>query len=363
MLLHHFTSRTGPHRDPSTAARLPGDRRAQGRHDRAARGARAAPRRLRDPTQGAEVLALRRRPAAGLARAGRQALAAGVDLARRPLLPALRARAAPHQVRGESTPFYLWSRGAHRRIGEALPDVRLDRRRPRPGRPGLQQLDAPVVRRPRAGGRLRDRVRAARTSGCGPGWAPFWRYRELGMYGEQLAHLHRYVDPERILVVALPRPRRRARAARSTGSAGSSASARAMVDSIPRDNSRSFVAAGVATARVRAGRARRGTARPVRAAGGVAAARTPLVAGLLGDRRGRAPAAARRRSSGERLVASYADDVDLLSRAHRAGLRRLALSRRAAGSFAQRAATGAERSGSAHQVTRSCAPSGRAAST
>lgn len=25
------------------------------------------------------------------------------------------------QVRGEATPFYLWSRGAHRRIGEALP--------------------------------------------------------------------------------------------------------------------------------------------------------------------------------------------------------------------------------------------------
>ena len=31
----------------------------------------------------------------------------------------------PGQVRGESTPFYLWSRGAHRRIAENLPDVRL----------------------------------------------------------------------------------------------------------------------------------------------------------------------------------------------------------------------------------------------
>ena len=35
------------------------------------------------------------------------------------------APAAQHQVRGESTPFYLWSRGAHRRIAEDLPDVRL----------------------------------------------------------------------------------------------------------------------------------------------------------------------------------------------------------------------------------------------
>ena len=31
----------------------------------------------------------------------------------------------PGSVRGESTPFYLWSRGAHRRIGEQLPEVRL----------------------------------------------------------------------------------------------------------------------------------------------------------------------------------------------------------------------------------------------
>ena len=33
--------------------------------------------------------------------------------------------AAGHQVRGESTPFYLWSYPAHRRIAEHLPDVKL----------------------------------------------------------------------------------------------------------------------------------------------------------------------------------------------------------------------------------------------
>ena len=32
---------------------------------------------------------------------------------------------AEHQVRGESTPFYLWSYPAHRRIAEHLPDVKL----------------------------------------------------------------------------------------------------------------------------------------------------------------------------------------------------------------------------------------------
>ena len=90
---------------------------------------------------------------------GDKPLAAGVDLARTST-SRLFEPAAPHQPRGESTPFYLWSRGAHRRIAEALPEVRLiavvrdpiDRR--------LQQLDAPVVRRPRAGRGLRDGVRA-----------------------------------------------------------------------------------------------------------------------------------------------------------------------------------------------------------
>ena len=33
------------------------------------------------------------------------------------------------------------------------------------------------------------------------GWAPFWRYRELGMYGEQLAHLFEHVDRSRVLVM------------------------------------------------------------------------------------------------------------------------------------------------------------------
>jgi hypothetical protein len=33
------------------------------------------------------------------------------------------------------------------------------------------------------------------------GWAPFWRYLELGRYGEQLAHLFRYVDPDRVRVL------------------------------------------------------------------------------------------------------------------------------------------------------------------
>jgi hypothetical protein len=33
------------------------------------------------------------------------------------------------------------------------------------------------------------------------GWAPFWRYRRLGRYGEQLADLFRLVNRERVFVL------------------------------------------------------------------------------------------------------------------------------------------------------------------
>jgi len=33
------------------------------------------------------------------------------------------------------------------------------------------------------------------------GWAPFWRYLDLGRYGEQFASLFRHVDPARVRVV------------------------------------------------------------------------------------------------------------------------------------------------------------------
>ena len=150
--------------------------------------------------------------------------------------------APAHQVRGESTPFYLWSRSAHRRIAEALPDVRL-----------VAVVRDPVDRaysnwmhlwsdglEPEADFRTAfglepERVRA--------GWAPFWRYQELGRYGEQLAHLHRYVDPERILVLRyrdlVDSPRSAVdRVSRFLGIR------EGMVDSIPADNARSFVQPG-----------------------------------------------------------------------------------------------------------------------
>jgi hypothetical protein len=100
----------------------------------------------------------------------------------------------------ESTPFYLWSRSSHRRMAADVPDAKL-----------IAVIRDPVDRafsnwtHLRADGlepeadfvqacyREADRVRA--------GWAPFWRYLELGRYGEQLQHLYRYFDPARVLVI------------------------------------------------------------------------------------------------------------------------------------------------------------------
>jgi hypothetical protein len=150
--------------------------------------------------------------------------------------------AASHQVRGESTPFYLWSYPAHRRIAEHLPDVKL----------------VAVVRDPidraysnwmhlwsdglesepdfeRAFAQQRQRIDA--------GWAPFWRYRDLGLYGRQLAHLYRYVDRQRVLVVRyrdlVETPARTVdEVCRFLGISESH------VSSIPRDNSRTYAEPG-----------------------------------------------------------------------------------------------------------------------
>jgi Sulfotransferase family len=152
------------------------------------------------------------------------------------------APAADHQVRGESTPFYLWSRGAHRRIAEALPEVRLialvrdpiDRAYSNWMHLWSDGLE-PVADFETAFALQDDRIRA--------GWAPFWRYQGLGRYGEQLEHLFKYVDRERVLVVRyrdiVDQPTETVdRASRFLGITPGH------VESIPHDNSRNFVEPG-----------------------------------------------------------------------------------------------------------------------
>ena len=131
---------------------------------------------------------------------GRRALAAGVGLATPRLRRTVRARPAEHQVRGESTPFYLWSRPAHRRIAEHLPAVKL-----------IAVVRDPIDRAYSNWMHLwsdgLERVSdfeeafALQQERVDAGWAPFWRYRDLGLYGEQLRHLYDYVPREQVLVV------------------------------------------------------------------------------------------------------------------------------------------------------------------
>ena len=131
-----------------------------------------------------------------------------------------------------------------------------------------------------------------------------------------------------------------------------------MVDAIPRDNARSFVPPGwrprVLGPVVRGG-ARLGQFAPPQ----VWRRLHPPFISLLSDgsdaRRPRLDATQRRR-----LQEAFVDDIDLLDPAHGTGLRRLALPRE------PRLLRRACRDGHADQrtqVTRSCAPSGRAAST
>ena len=246
-----------------------------------------------------------------------------------------------------------------------LPDARLVAVVRDPIDRAYSQLDAPVVRRARARGGLRGRLRPEHER-IATGWAPFWRYRELG--------------PVR-------------RAARRTSSATSTASgcwccatativddprgdrrpgvrvprhrARARCGTIPRDNSRSFVEPGSRPAvlgpAVRAGAAaRRSSRRPqvwrrasqplVRAAAAAAGDATPPAARA---RAARAAAARLRRR--HRRCSSRSP-----GRASTTGSRP-----RAAGSFAAsgRSATVAAARSARRSVTRSCAPSARAAST
>jgi hypothetical protein len=154
--------------------------------------------------------------------------------------------AAEHQVRGESTPFYLWSRPAHRRIAEHLPEVRLIAvvRDPidRAYSNWMHLWSDGLEREPDF-----ERAFVSQQRRVDAGWAPFWRYQDLGLYGEQLEHLYRYVDPGRVLVVRYrdiveePGPTVD-RVCRFLGIGESH------VESIPRDNSRAYAEPGWRTA-------------------------------------------------------------------------------------------------------------------
>ncbi|WP_193605061.1 sulfotransferase family protein [Nocardioides dongkuii] len=213
------------------------------------------------------------------------------------------------QLRGESTPFYLWSRSAHRRIAEQLPDVRL-----------IAVVRDPIDRAASNWMHLwsdglepigdLERALAAEPGRVDAGWAPFWRYAGLGRYGEQLEHLLRYVDRERVLVMRYRDLVDEPRAAldRACTFLGLETG---LVGAVPRDNSRAYVEPGwrprVLGPVVRAG-ARLGQFAPPEAWRRLSA---PLVARLSDGADGHRPRLDP--EVRERLLPLFADDVDRLS--------------------------------------------------
>ncbi|MGY1802536.1 sulfotransferase [Blastococcus sp. SYSU D00922] len=103
-------------------------------------------------------------------------------------------------VRGESTPFYLYDRAAHARLVADVPDVKV-----------VVVVRDPVDRAYSNWAHLRaDGLEPEADFGAAvaleeqriaDGWAPFWHYRGLGRYGEQLRDLYRHVPRDRVFLL------------------------------------------------------------------------------------------------------------------------------------------------------------------
>jgi hypothetical protein len=100
-------------------------------------------------------------------------------------------------VRGESTPFYLYDRAAQARLAADVPGIKV-----------IVVVRDPVDRAYSNWAHLRadglepeaDFATAVALEGqrIADGWAPFWHYRGLGRYGEQLRDLYRILPREQV---------------------------------------------------------------------------------------------------------------------------------------------------------------------
>lgn len=110
------------------------------------------------------------------------------------------AAAPAGALTGESTPFYLWDRAAHRRIRNLVPDVKL-----------IAVIRDPIERAYSNWTHLWCdglETEANFLSACArepyraiSGYAPFWRYLELGRYGQQLSNLFEVFPREQVHIV------------------------------------------------------------------------------------------------------------------------------------------------------------------
>lgn len=117
---------------------------------------------------------------------------------RRPDYEALFDAAPAGTLKGESTPFYLYRHDAQLRIQALIPQAKL-----------IVVLRDPVERAHSNWAHLwsaglepiPDFVRAceAEAERIAAGWADFWHYKQLGMYGSQLQHLFKVFPREQVL--------------------------------------------------------------------------------------------------------------------------------------------------------------------
>ena len=118
---------------------------------------------------------------------------------RRPDYEALFASAPPGTITGESTPFYLYNFAAQQRINKLIPQARM-----------IVVLRDPIERAHSNWTHLwsagldpiDDFVGAcgAENRRVAAGWADFWHYKRIGLYGEQLEHLYTLFPPEQVLL-------------------------------------------------------------------------------------------------------------------------------------------------------------------
>ena len=187
---------------------------------------------------------------------------------RRAEYEALFQEAPEGALRLESTPFYLYLPGARRRIAEELPDAKLivivrdpiDRAYSNWMHLWVDGLEP-----------IPDFVDAwhAEDSRVAAGWAPFWHYRRLGRYGEQLADLFELVERDRVFVLRywqlVSHPQETLNRV-----AGFLGIAEDHVTTIPPDNARPFVEPGLRDLDARAGDSGRRRGWELRAAAGLA---------------------------------------------------------------------------------------------
>jgi hypothetical protein len=119
---------------------------------------------------------------------------------RRSSYEALFAAAPAGRLRGESTPFYLYDLAAHARMAADVPNAKI-----------IAMLRDPVDRAYSNWNHLRSDgletipsfldALAAEDERVARGWAPFWHYRRLGRYAEQLRSLFQHFPRDQVLLL------------------------------------------------------------------------------------------------------------------------------------------------------------------